>query len=411
MAGRLSEEAQDIICLYITQLPNNKRSFLSLCLVSKSWLNTARRHLYRSLPRQSRWTAAISLLTTLQTCPGIARHVRDLSALRLSSLALANSPSDGVDFTSFSIRRQPHQWAYAVALLEACPLIQIMSVGATAEQLNKLRKPIRHATCLRELTINLSGPSPSLPAFHTWVKSLGLRLDKFTLSVETLPDAILSSSIPLVEPVCNDGLLIKSLQLLNISVPLPALLAFVPFVPSYITTLVISFVYRVNLPLADVCAAITLLSLHLQNLKVACRSFEVHGFYPAFSQNDDRLLPLHLFSQLPELREIHLDGFRFTMNRLEELRKHSSDLEVINIAGSYWSADKNNGTKSFSQTRVTSIFSDGLPTLRSVHLGWVPLRSPKVYGSLRDRMKEKGVELGYETTPRLTLCSACGDYH
>ncbi|KAI5478065.1 hypothetical protein MNV49_005528 [Pseudohyphozyma bogoriensis] len=428
-SSRLSEEAQDLICLFIEESANGvsgavaTATFRSLCLVSKAWLSPARRRLYRGpfFWRSSlTWRTALSLLSTLQDSPSTAHHVRNLAKLSSWSVSLSRQVLPSVEDTAhFARRRQTISWSFQLAILDACPLVTSVSASVqTPAELNSLAKTVKGLKkTLRSLSLSsLIEPSrePTVAALKSWFARADVEeLEELVITGLGRESSKDLADLP-TEPTF--GVRLDKLQLVDVSISFPGLYAFIPTQTSYLTSLHVTFSVRYAPSAADMTSLVNIISPTITTLALVSQnsSFGPSGVYPipnSQSQDWRPQLPLAMFSHLSEIKNLTLQGFQnFSHSRLEGLQKHSPKLERLDLKHTVWDSDNPHSPSESPFSESTAIATlDAMPNLLKAHLGWLPLRYPKVYASLHEAMLSKAVMIDYQTS--LRRCAACGEYH
>lgn len=163
----LSEEAQDRILDYIRPSYGMtgvaQRTYASFCLVSRHWLSSGRRALYREPLRVGLGRIdSRSFLAALESNRGLGLHVRGLEPL--AELAAIGS-----------LRLAREAWEFAVRVFVACPFVSEVSLpfwhDPQSSEPDPLPLHLQFPPTLISLTIRgESGRKTSIVSFLDWFK-------------------------------------------------------------------------------------------------------------------------------------------------------------------------------------------------------------------------------------------------
>jgi hypothetical protein len=392
-----------------------RKDLVSLALTSKKLLPSARRHLFAAplLYGKREWEPAIKLVETLRLNEGaLGRLVRDLVLLPAWTETLSSKPTETK--LSFQIRGHTKAYSWYLAMLEACPSLK--TVGVTFRTTTQLNKVVAFL-------------SPSLPTL-TKLRICGIKDVLMPLKgVCELCDSFGGTSlqeleISELETVSNDFSL-SSTPSLPISVAtLDLELKFDSFaVARALLPISISGLTSLRISSGDMSTSgrvvlIKLVGPTLFELQLYF-SIDVYSLRPD-AYGEDHLgptIPLPLFSLLPQLRRLVLNGARaLSAKRLAALAEHSPLLAHLEAEESLWVADEGivvpTGKEGYSRIfpdAQLAVTLNKLKELRYFDAGLVPLDEGSEPSALVDSTIRNGVDFTFQTFG--TWCEGCGAWH
>lgn len=427
-ALRISEEAQDLVLSHLSTAASysHARTLVALCLVHPLWLSSTRRALYldplvtlASGRYTSNWTRATQLLETLTNNPRLGRNVRSLHALMEYVQRLPERTVMGrKDKPVWAMRGESIKCAFAVSLVAACPLLRVLSPAFTnVRELELVMEAVNVEGSLQELELgNNAGWCISMDALRPILVEHG--------SIETLVVHHLShddedaSDTAMRSNLRDLRLRLKSLSVLNPHVPFTRMIDLIPSA-SCLQHLVIT---ATDIPTPDsLLSLLTIVgsTLRTLDLTVSSASSYDRGSITNYGRHHvGTNLPLAMFSLLPALRDLTLEGFRnMSLARLEILALHSPHLVSIDLESSIWASDKSSVPAPspsadwiFPSIEIGGVLKKQFPALERIHFGWVPvIAGAKLQGMKEVMQARQELRITYETCG--SMCHGCGGYH
>ena len=395
-ALRISEEAQDLICRHISNLPDKRARLPALSAftrTARSWLLSSLRALYRSpldAPSFSRdavpattWASAASLLSTLRARPGLASHVEYLQPLtniyrRLCKSACPWYPR--IDMETGMELNPPSRyvaWECACEISKCCPRLRDVGMPMATEQQAKAMVKALVVAPDRLVGVAIAAKGLSKKAFHLWLTRAGItRLDRLVLSNICWSESTESST------ATRGGLPIRvrKLSLLTCDLDLANLLLCLPKRTSNLHSFTMT---------AHDLPSPAKLDILVQALGRQLRTFSFDGLgtideapWEYEGDHSGPTIPLSLFTSFPTLRHFTLRYTRrMTLDKLEALATSSPAIVTIDFGETAWDVPDY-----FScDERIAAVISS-LGALTSLDLGWVLAESLwKSWRAARDK--------------------------
>ncbi|ORY90929.1 hypothetical protein BCR35DRAFT_109839 [Leucosporidium creatinivorum] len=417
-ALKLSEEAQDLICSFVSSLQrDSSKTLCALALTHRAFLDSARRALYQdplknlASPQWKRADQLYVLSGTLSSSPHLASHVRDLSYANgvVDAASALQGPGDSSPFFFASAEQCRHaeiRWdvetsdmsaaiRWAKVVLEVCSQLEAVKIGVRscgrkgeATPLLQRIRPGRLTSIFLEECKDLDA---AYKLFRSWTHSpTNLKhLESFGVAK--------ASWGPLADASDSHGRLPFTVINLTIDPTFPSVpetLACYPFDLSLTTALRLAG----DAPGADIMAL-------LQPVRHQLKTFEyltgnegelptLLG-YPFFNEPAEILqLPSAFFASLPEARKIILNRTcRMTLDNLSVLATNSPKLESLLLSDSAW-LDLN--LDEFAASVITILRP--LP-LKKLDIGLLPIlfsggKAPQL-AELEDFCSERAIEFSW----------------
>lgn len=381
-----------------------RKTLLALALTSRSFVKCARRALYAdpcfyTTTGLRTYAVALPLLAAVEN-PGVGCHVRKLNSLDLWANALTSNSVDNSPKRLYEIRGQPEGWAWAFAMLKACPnLTEVALPVASTIQVTKLIKPLRDrasslkAVTLRETSIDL-------------VLSL---LSSAQLSLQTLVLPILKASSSSTKRSKVPLLTHETCEELNITSALPLRTLLDDLLPSSPGLRSLELSLELSMPPRDIVELLSNVGEHLTTFKLSQTSQYWPRGLSTYGRNHHGFdVPLETFPLLPSVKHLTLDGSStISVARLASLARVAPAVESLSFARSVWVCDAG-APSSLPEVTLDAILSS-LSSLKRVDLGFVPLARGGRYRALEATAGRVGYDLEYIGC--MALCYACGEYH
>ena len=414
-ALHLSEEAQDLILSFV-EYPTAKATALAFCRVSRTWLDSGRRALYRAplLGKRPSWDDTQSILRTLESSPHLAACVRSLDSLplwmSLSSGRTGGTPAMSRSRSSWQARMVELCWnatrisiaignyfdakhlARLVAAHQRVEILELYSMGAhkltrgiflTFSQI--VAKAFRRASPPRVLEhLVLTHPewrSVEVPSTQKqWKRSSMI----FARQYSIVNADIFSNDFRRIIPRQLDQL--RQLTITTTRFHMS---------PSILTSLA------------------THLPLTLESLSIDCQVYpsqevtvdEYPPQYPPY--NTTSRAPDILLTSFPHLVHLSLKGFRqLTSAQISLIAKSSPDLRELDFERSTWDfsiLDVQEFTSAFSSPST-------LPKLEHLNLGSLPLyEDDDCLEDFEADLAQRGVACEWEgCCEEILECEYCG---
>lgn len=415
----LSEEAQDLILEHVrlataqSNAPHTaRRTYASFCLVTRHWLSSGRRALYRNpfLVDFKLVHVAESLVQSLESNVILARCVRDLDNLSSTSDRLY-----GQDLAD--------AWSFAVRVTSACICVNTLAISLHPFFWAQTSQPKMPRT-LRVLRICIrNSPHASVDVVLIWIRARGLernQLQSFTVEKLRIDAEMDEIALPAnrVEP--SLPLPIRKL-VINSSVPTDAdIVRLLPLTSSRLLDLTLCA------DVSDTTAArIAALCPNLRHLTIETAHFRPYVIPHVATYNVWTGFPISstLVASFRRLEHLTLHGVSgMVMTSISGVIAVNEDcLRSIDLQGSTWNFG------SFP-TPLSEGFKNALPALISlvhslptsctfVHLGILPIPSTKGTKDawqLEEAAREKGIKLAFDPCADMVdgeldicLCEEC----
>lgn len=383
----------------------------ALALTSRSLLPSARRFLFAEplTAMGCTWTRALALLRVLQsngkTLGRLVRRLGDLPAW-LSQLSRLGTEIK----LDFQLRGYTKAFSWVVAVLDVCAKVQEVGLSFQAtKQINNVFSSLSTAS-LRKIKLGgVSDLTMSLSNVQKAIAKLSLD-DVKELELVGVQENAQDIPVPLPSQL-------SALSLSRSSVSLDSIRRLLPANPSRLR----SFSLRgQQLSSTFLNQLVELIGATLTTLVIITPAqwygerLATYGF-----NNDSTVVPLGVFSSLPNIRTLRLSNMRaLSVKRLRTLSVASPQLVEINGSGSIWMTD--DGVDAASEGWQSRLFPQqdlaevlkAFMGLRSVHVGTVPLRDSylidRLY-TLRRSLNLQGANLFAEMAEY--PCEECGRYH
>ncbi|GAA5904192.1 hypothetical protein JCM6882_003973 [Rhodosporidiobolus microsporus] len=412
----LPPEVLDLIFSFVEEHGStavNRKTFLSLTLVSRNILPTARRFSYAhplfGIP--AGWTRAINLLRALKANgSALGRLVRSLEGLS-SWMDLLEKQEPETKSLSFQVRGQTKAFSWGLAMLEACP--RLVGLGLSlknATQVTKLHRALSPSFgTLKKVKLLNSTPRPlTAELVHKLVAKLEVdELERFEV---INPDD--QESATSAEP-----LLAFKVQIVELYLPMKPFPATTQLLPVDLSSLRSLTLHTAAYSTSDLLALVKLVGPHLHKLVLRPPYANYSLRYSTYGQDfSGPTAPLEIFSLLPQIRHLELPHARaFSVARIQALVHASPHLVTLFCRESTWvsdgaSLDTISGWQSrlFPQAQLAALFST-FPCLKDLDLGIIPVLPEHPTSTLTRPLKERGVEVVFWTCRH--RCESCGDYH
>ncbi|GAA5902140.1 hypothetical protein JCM8208_002486 [Rhodotorula glutinis] len=396
---------------------------LVLCRISRAFLPTGRRLLYHapfiSLP--ATWDRAIVLHDTLSRDNGaIGRMVRNLYGLENWYRRLVHLVAPQGTHT-FDLRGQPVKaFAWQASIVAACPSMRAVSVQIqSASEATVLHRALGPSMASLE-RIKLQSDSYLDAALALRVIANLYRAGCRLKAVE-LPDLDDTASRKSTED--GNPQLQHPVEDLTIHVSrgtecIELRAAFFPVQVGILRKLDLFFPSKISQ--VDLVRLLKLAGSSIVELKLSSSWCDVVSEdYAQYGVGfDGPVFPVEAMELFPRLERLKIMSFgALSVHRLSLIQQHCRNLQILDASGSSWLAD--NPAHSvlvtpqyqqviFPEQRVAEVL-EGMPRLKAVYLGNVPVRATNRLPTLRLAMKIRGTALYYTSCG--VRCPSCGDYH
>lgn len=393
-ALRLSEEAQDLILDHIRSASQPRaalRDFGAFCLVSRHWLSSGRRALYREPLRASfNRTRARAFIASLESNDALGRNVRNLR--RLAAVT-----------SVFSKTASSEAWEFATRVLAACPFVTTVTLPFTKYARLVKKDQLPHVDFsrrpLRSFAIALT-PNAGFTAgdLLDWIEAQHLAnssIERFRIKGLELPyddEQTVADCVPSL-PLRLRGIVFERCDFLGSN-----LIRLLPIKIDCLKSLTLcsELTSQIAARLVELCGA----TLQVLALLGPCAPYSLPHLFE-YEEFSEVFFPSTLLAPLPRLRVLRLRGVSdITISALRDLVKsNKGHLIKIDLEYSLWSFEPPNEVPEVAFDLCLPSLADlisSLPdTCKKVHLGTFPFFGQRNTLALTDAAKRKGIELTF----------------
>jgi hypothetical protein len=307
-----------------------------------------------------------------------------------------------LDSTSFQFRGFSKAFSWQLAMFSSCPNCRAVSARyATEAELKKLvRIGLSSLPDLRH--IKLVSPLDGSSAIPALGHLDSLRVLSQLSSVEIHGIGLQGSP---TTQVPQSSLKLQKLSVNDFDMPLWSLLLFVPTASPSLTELCLSFWTAAE---SDLIKLVTLApKLTKFSLKSASLEPENYLLWVYAADVEGSRVPTQFFALLPNIVRLELVGLAaLSVQRLQNLARHSPKLKRLSAQGSVWLSDE----AAFPTVNDMASLFPNFKRLKYAHLGTIPLpENETLVKPLRTTFKTMRAKLEFDFAD--DTCPNCGQRH